>query len=64
MNIQLKYLKNVLICSGIILKRSDTLEEWQAKVSDIDDYGCMQVVRVYGSNDNVVVELQKEMRET
>lgn len=60
MSIQLINLKNVLLCSGIILKRNDTSEEWQAKVSDIKEYGCMTIIKIYAKSDNVVIELSNK----
>ena len=60
MSIQLINLKNVLLCSGIILKRNDTSEEWQAKVSDIKNYGSMTVTKLYARSDNLVIELSNK----
>lgn len=60
MNILLKNLKDILVCKGIILKRNDVSEEWQAKVSDFDECGDMYVNALYADGGNQIIEIQKE----
>lgn len=60
MDIQLKNLINVLPCKGIILKRNDISEEWQARVSDFEECRDMYVNALYADDDNQVIEIQKE----
>lgn len=54
MNIQLKNLNEELLCNGIILKRKDTNEEWQARISDFMEYKDMYVKDIYGIDHNIV----------
>ena len=60
MNIQLKDLSDILLCKGIIFKRKDTNEEWQARVSDLIEYKNMYVRDIYACNNNVILVIQKE----
>ena len=60
MNIQLKNLNEELLCKGIILKRKDTNEEWQARVSDLIEYKDMYVRDIYACDNNVILVIQKE----
>ena len=59
MNLQLKDLRHILLCNGIVLERNK-IEGWQARISDFDEYGDMYIVSIYACNNNVVLVIQKE----
>lgn len=60
MNIQLNDLNEVLLCKGIILKRKDINEEWQARISDFMECKDMYVKDIFACDSNVVLVIQKE----
>lgn len=60
MNIQLKNLKYVLSCKGISLKRSDILEQWEARISDFESYSEMYISQIEAVGDRIILSIQKE----